>query len=185
MNVISKFKNLIRNDESPSVPAAASYATRRDTVYAPISGMLMKLSEINDDTISGGLMGQGYGILPVGNIIYAPVSGRITVTTVTNHAIGLIAETGAEILIHVGLGTVNMDGKGFTRFVETGDQVSAGQPLLSFDSEVISAAGYDDVVTCIVSNPQLLSDVELIGSSNTLLGGRPLVKLGDPLFVAK
>ena len=75
--------------------------------------------------------------------------------------------------------------KGFTRYVEAGDIVSAGQPILSFDDEAIKAAGHDDVVTCVVSNPQELDEVHAIGSSSTLLGGRPLVKVGDPLIVTK
>ena len=117
--------------------------------------------------------------------MYAPVSGRVDVVTVTNHAIGILSETGAKVLIHVGLDTVDMDGKGFSRYVEAGDIVSAGQPILSFDDEAIKAAGHDDVVTCVVSNPQELDEVHAIGSSSTLLGGRPLVKVGDPLIVTK
>ena len=76
--------------------------------------------------------------------------------------------------------------KGVTHNVEeAGDIVAAGQPILTFDGEAIKAAGHDDVVTCVVSNPQDFDSIELTGSSNTLLGGRPLVKVGDPLMVTK
>ena len=185
MSFFSKITSVFHNTEDTETPAPAIFATRGDTMYAPISGMLVSQKEIDDEVISQGLIGEGYGILPVGNVVYAPVNGRVDVVTVTNHAIGILADNGAQILVHVGLGTVNMDGKGFTRYVEAGDIVAAGQPILSFDDEAIKAAGCDDVVTCVVSNPTELESVDLIGSSNTLLGGRPLVKVGDPLVVCK
>lgn len=183
--LFSSITSVFHSTENTETPVSATFASRKDTVYAPISGMLVDQKEINDEVISQGLLGKGYGILPVGNVVYAPVSGRVDVVTVTNHAIGILSETGAKVLIHVGLDTVDMDGKGFTRYVEAGDIVSAGQPILSFDDEAIKAAGHDDVVTCVVSNPQELDEVHAIGSSSTLLGGRPLVKVGDPLIVTK
>lgn len=185
MSFFSSITSVFHSTENTETPVSATFASRKDTVYAPISGMLVDQKEINDEVISQGLLGKGYGILPVGNVVYAPVSGRVDVVTVTNHAIGILSETGAKVLIHVGLDTVDMDGKGFTRYVEAGDIVSAGQPILSFDDEAIKAASHDDVVTCVVSNPQELDEVHAIGSSSTLLGGRPLVKVGDPLIVTK
>lgn len=185
MGFFSKIKGVTHSVEDIEAPVPAMFATRNDTVYAPISGMLVSQKEINDEVISQGLLGKGYGILPVGNVVYAPVNGRVDVVTVTNHAIGILTENGAKVLVHVGLGTVNMDGKGFKRYVEAGDVVTAGQPILSFDDEAIKAAGHDDVVTCVVSNPQDFEPIELTGSSSTLLGGRPLVKVGDPLMVTK
>ena len=185
MSFFSSITSVFHSTENTETPVSATFASRKDTVYAPISGMLVDQKEINDEVISQGLLGRGYGILPVGNVVYAPVSGRVDVVTVTNHAIGILSETGAKVLIHVGLDTVDMDGKGFIRYVEAGDIVSAGQPILSFDDEAIKAAGHDDVVTCVVSNPQELDEVHAIGSSSTLLGGRPLVKVGDPLIVTK
>ncbi len=185
MSFFSNITSIFHNTENTETPVSASFASRRDTVYAPISGMLVDQKEINDEVIAQGLLGKGYGILPVGNVVYAPVSGRVDVVTVTNHAIGILSETGAKVLIHVGLDTIDMDGKGFVRYVEAGDIVSAGQPILSFDDEAIKAAGHDDVVTCVVSNPAELAEVHAIGSSSTLLGGRPLVKVGDPLIVTK
>lgn len=185
MSIFDKFKQLFNNVDGVETPVPALFATRGDTIYAPVSGMLVSRKEINDEIISAGMLGEGYGILPASNVIYAPASGRIDMTTVTNHSMGLLTSTGAKVLIHVGLGTVNMDGKGFTRYVEMGDTVVAGQPLMSFDADAIKAAGHEDIVTVVVSNPQALNIVELNGTSNTLLGGRPLVKIGDPLIVAK
>lgn len=185
MGIFSKFKNLFQTVDGVETPLPALFATRGDTVYAPISGMLVSRKEIDDEVISAGMLGEGYGILPVGNVIYAPANGRIDMTTVTNHSIGLLTSNGAKVIIHVGLGTVEMEGKGFARYVEMGDTVTAGQPLLSFDTEAIKAAGHDDIVTCVISNPQALDSIELTGASNTLLGGRPLVKVGDPLMVTR
>lgn len=185
MGLLDKIKGAFTSTEK-SAPAGAEFATRKDTVYAPVSGMLVSLPEVNDTVVSAGLLGEGYGILPVGpNVLYAPVNGRVGATTVTNHSIGLLTEDGAEILIHIGLGTVNMGGKGFTRFVESNDEVKAGQPLISFDADAIRAAGCEDVVVVAISNPQAFHAIEYVGESGTLLGGRPLVKLGDPLMVAR
>ena len=117
--------------------------------------------------------------------IYAPANGRIGATTVTNHSIGMITEDGLRVFIHVGLGTVEMNGKGFARFVEMGDTVKAGQPLISFDREAIKAAGHEDIVTVIISELDRLKSIDHVGESGTLIGGNPLVKLGDPLLVAK
>ena len=169
-------KTLGISNEDPVYPSA-SFATRPDSIYAPISGVLVELSEIKDEAISAGLFGRGYGIVPVGNVIYAPASGRIAATTVTNHSIGLRADSGIELIIHVGIDTVKLDGKGFTRLVESEQVVTAG--------EAVKAAGYDDVVTVIVTSPSLLDKVKLIGQSNTLFAGHPLVKVGDPLVVVK
>lgn len=185
MSIINKLKSLFHTTDDTKTPVPAIFATRNDVVYAPISGMLVSRREINDEIISEGMLGEGYGILPVGNIIYAPANGRVDMTTVTDHAIGLLTASGAKVIIHAGIGTVDMDGKGFTRYVEVGDTVAAGQPLISFDVEAIRAAGHDEIVTCVISNPQSLEAVHLVGSSNTLLGGRPLVKVGDPLIVTE
>lgn len=185
MSIFNKLLNLFHTVDGVEAPVPAVFATRNDSVYSPVTGMLVSREEINDEVISQGMLGEGYGILPVGSVVYAPTNGRVDMTTVTNHSIGILTPNGAKIIVHVGLGTVNMDGKGFARYVEVGDAVAAGQPLLTFDPEAIKAAGYDDIVTVVVSNPQSLESVQLVGSSNTLLGGRPLVKVGDPLIVTK
>ena len=115
----------------------------------------------------------------------ASVPPAASFATVTNHSIGMITEDGLRVFIHVGLGTVEMNGKGFARFVEMGDTVKAGQPLISFDREAIKAAGHEDIVTVIISELDRLKSIDHVGESGTLIGGNPLVKLGDPLLVAK
>lgn len=184
MGLFDKIKSAFVSEDGTPVPPVASFAVRHDVVYAPVSGMLVSLEEVNDTVISGGLLGDGYGVLPVGSgIVYSPVNGRVSATNVTNHSIGISTADGIEVLIHIGIGTVNMNGKGFTRFVEANQEVKAGEPLISFDTEAIRAAGYDDVVVCVVSNPDDFKRISHVAESGTLLGGRPLVKVGDALLM--
>lgn len=185
MILVDKIKKSLGFSSETVEHPSATFATRPDSIYAPISGVLVELSEINDDSISSGLFGRGYGIVPVGNVIYAPANGRIAAITVSNHSIGLRTDNGIELIIHVGIDTVKMEGKGFNRLVESEQEVKAGQPILVFDDDAIKAAGYDDVVTVIVTSPSLLDKVKLVGQSNTLFADHPLVKIGDPLVVVK
>ena len=178
MGLLDSLKSTFTSTGEASVPPAASFATREGVIYAPVNG-------VPDETIASGMLGQGYGIEPITGTIYAPANGRIGATTVTNHSIGMITEDGLRVFIHVGLGTVEMNGKGFARFVEMGDVVKAGQPLISFDRDAIKAAGHEDIVTVIVSELDRLKSIDHVGESGTLIGGNPLVKLGDPLLVAK
>ena len=167
MGLLDKIKSAFSTGSSDGqVPVSASFATRDDVVYAPVSGVLVSLKEVNDEVLSAGLLGDGYGIVPVGNgVLYSPVNGRIGATTVTNHAIGISTADGGEVLIHIGIGTVDMDGKGFTRYVEANDEVKAGQPLISFDRDAIAAAGHEDVVACVVSNPDAFQQIEHVLSA--------------------
>ena len=185
MSLLNKIRTSLFTPSEDTVPEPASFATRADTVYAPISGVLVSVQEINDEVIASGMLGDGYGIIPVGNTIYAPNNGRVNTVTVTNHAVGIMTDTGVEVLIHVGIDTVKMEGKGFMRHVEAGDIVTAGTPLLTFNPETIKAAGYDDMVTVVISNPERFRTIDHVASSNTMIGGRPLVKLGDPLLVTR
>lgn len=185
MNFLTKIRDTFASDDSTNVPASASFATRPDTVNAPVSGLLVSVEEINDEVISSGMLGVGYGIVPATHVIYAPCDGRIDAAPVTNHAIGLMTPEGVEVLIHVGIDTVKMNGKSFTRFVELNDEVKAGQPLLKFSRTAIANAGFEDMITIVVSNPHTVQHVDLVGSSNTLIENRPLVKIGDPLMVVK
>ena len=186
MGLLDKIKASFGFTADNPVPAKAKFATREDVVYAPCSGVLVSLKEVNDEVVSAGLLGEGYGVMPVGDgILYAPCDCRVGATTVTNHAIGLSTENGVELLIHIGIGTVDMGGKGFERFVEPNEEVRAGTPLMRFDRAAIEAAGHEDVVIVAVSNADDFAGIDHVGESGTLLGGRPLVKLGDPLLVVR
>ena len=104
MGLWSKVKNVFVPSNGTEQPQKATFATREDTIYAPVSGVLVSVQEVHDEVISSGLFGQGYGILPVGlDCVYAPCNARVTATNVTNHSIGLTTDTGIEILIHIGV----------------------------------------------------------------------------------
>lgn len=186
MGLLERIKGTFSSGGDQEVTLAATFATRPDTVYAPISGMLVTLKEVNDETVSKGLLGEGCGILPMGGtVLRAPVNGRVAATTVTNHSIGILGEGGQQIIMHIGIDTVKMKGKGFRRLVEANDAVKAGQPLIEFDPQAIRDGGYDDVVIVAVMNPGDFWRVTHVGVSATLLGDRPLVKIGDPLLVTR
>ncbi|MEO1769737.1 beta-glucoside-specific PTS transporter subunit IIABC [Candidatus Enterococcus ferrettii] len=121
---------------------------------SPLSGEIVELSKVNDQAFSTGTMGPGFAIKPTDGIVVAPFSGVVTTVFPTNHAIGLTSDEGVELLIHVGIDTVELDGKHFTPLVKTGDKISIGQELLSFDLEKIGKE-YDTVVPIIFLNREL------------------------------
>ncbi len=128
-------------------------------VLQPVPGKVIAREEIPDETFAGGILGDGVGIVPSEGVVVAPFDGEVTSVFDTKHAITLEAN-GMELLIHVGVNTVNMQGDGFESFVSDGDQVKAGQKLLAFDSDKIKAAGYSDVVAVLLTNSDDLEGVE-------------------------
>ena len=117
-----------------------------------LSGRVISLKELNDGVFSEGVMGEGCAIIPESNVLLAPADAIVKVLMQdARHACGLILENGVEILLHVGIDTVNMKGDGFTYLVEEGQVVKAGTPLIRFDREKIKAAGYMDATVCIVT----------------------------------
>ena len=184
MGLVEKIKNaMFKPDGDSKTPAPASFATAPGTIYAPVTGTVVTLDEIHDEAISSGFFGEGLGIMPQVGVVYAPVSGRIGATTVTNHAIGMTMAGGVDILIHVGIDTVEMNGEGFARLVGSNQEVKAGTPLLTFDMDAIREAGHDDVVTVVVTNYSDYGNVDNVSDSSTMIAGHPLVKVGDPLLV--
>ena len=131
-----------------------------ETFAAPVKGVVMPVTEVADQVFSSKAMGDGIAIDPAEGKIYAPFSGEITVAFPTGHAYGIKAANGKEVLIHIGVNTVNMQGEGFTAFVEEGAEVKAGQKLLGFDREAIKAAGYNDTVVMLLTNSDDLEGVE-------------------------
>ena len=184
MGLVEKIKNaMFKPDGDSKTPAPASFATAPGTIYAPVTGTVVTLDEIHDEAISSVFFGEGLGIVPQVGVVYAPVSGRIGATTVTNHAIGMTMAGGVDILIHVGIDTVEMNGEGFARLVGSNQEVKAGTPLLTFDMDAIREAGHDDVVTVVVTNYSDYGNVDNVSDSSTMIAGHPLVKVGDPLLV--
>ncbi len=132
------------------------------TIAAPVTGAVIERTDVERDIFSEGLLGCGCGIKPQNEVVYAPVNGTVTVEYGSQHAIGFVSEGGAQVIVHVGIDTVAMEGKGFTYLVEQGDGVKAGQPVLAFSREAIAEAGYDDIVTVAVVNADDFERVELV-----------------------
>ncbi|WP_308902842.1 sucrose-specific PTS transporter subunit IIBC [Latilactobacillus curvatus] len=143
------------NASEPAAEAASVKETasvKSENVAAPISGQLEDLSETNDPVFSQKLMGDGAAIIPTDNTIYAPVSGEVTVAFETKHAYGIQSDNGAEILIHVGINTVELKGKNMESFVSPGQRVNAGDKMGTVDVQAVKDAGYDPTVMLIVTN---------------------------------
>lgn len=121
-------------------------------ISAPIQGELTSLNKVNDEVFSKEIMGKGIAVIPTSNEVVAPVKGKISALFPTNHAIGIKTEEGMEILIHIGLGTVNLEGKHFKSFIKVGDKVNVGDKLMEFDRQAIIKAGFDITTPIIITN---------------------------------
>lgn len=146
----------------------------KDKVYSPLRGKAMPLSEVKDSTFASGVLGQGFAILPEVGKVDAPFNGKITTLFETKHAIGLTNEAGIEVLIHVGLNTVALEGKHFTALVKEGDSVQRGQTLLTFDLKAIAAEGYDVTTPVVVTNADDYAAVDCICSGKVGFGDEAL-----------
>ena len=142
-----------------AVPAPSVVRCAAGELLQPCKGRVIPMEEIPDETFAAGILGEGIGVVPEEGIVVAPFDGTVTSVFDTKHAITL-EKDGMEVLIHVGVNTVNMQGEGFTSFVEEGAEVKAGQRLLGFDREAIKAAGYSDVVVILLTNSDDLEGVE-------------------------
>ena len=147
------------------------------TVLTPIRGKVLAQADIPDETFAQGILGPGCGIEPTGKTVYAPFDGTVDQVASTLHAVGLTSEDGIEILIHVGMDTVELKGKGYELFVQAGDHVRKGQLLFRFDMQAIAAAGYTLTTPVIVTNSSRFARIE------PLLSGR--VTAGQQLLRAK
>lgn len=143
-------------------------ATERtdEKLHSPIVGEVVALSEVNDPVFSSGVMGQGIAVKPSKGVVYAPADAEIAIAFPTGHAYGLKTDNGAEILIHVGIDTVSLNGKGFEAKVSQGDRVRAGDIIGTFDSEVIAANGLDDTTMVIITNTMDYAEVTPIATGS-------------------
>lgn len=121
-------------------------------VHAPCEGKIRSYTEIPDETFASGVLGEGVGIEPSDDSVYAPFDGTISSVSDAKHAIGITGPGGMELLIHVGVDTVSMNGEGFNLFVEEDDRVKAGQKLMQFDRKKIAADGHPDIIVVLMTN---------------------------------
>jgi PTS system beta-glucosides-specific IIC component len=145
-------------------------------ILAPMTGSVLALDQVPDSTFASGLLGQGVAIIPsVGNVI-APFSGEVASIFQTKHAIGLLSDSGIELLIHVGIDTVKLDGVPFTAHVKEGDKIKEGDLLLEFDRQAILDAGYDLVTPIIISNSDDYRALDIV-SASAVDAGQPLLSV--------
>ena len=150
-------------DESRQEPVLKTEATtvkEKQRIQAPVQGQLVSLDQINDEVFASQQMGKTLAIYPTEEQIVSPGNGQVTALYPTHHAIGLKLDNGAEILLHIGINTVELKGRGFETFVKVGERVRLGQKLLSFDKQIIQAAGYDPTVLVIVTNTAEMAVIE-------------------------
>ncbi|MDN6663724.1 MAG: beta-glucoside-specific PTS transporter subunit IIABC [Tetragenococcus koreensis] len=126
--------------------------TKDVILESPVKGRVLPLTEVKDDVFSSGLVGDGIAVEPTEGKLTAPVAGEVTMIFETNHALGLKTDNGAELLLHIGVDTVKMDGVGFQAFVKQGDRVEQGQQLITFDIDKIKNEGFESTVICVVTN---------------------------------
>ena len=160
---------------APSATAGSAnvFSAEPNTVYSPLEGESVPLSSVNDQTFASGILGNGVAVKPSAGRVVAPFSGEVSTLFDTKHAIGLTSDDGVELLIHVGLNTVELGGRYYDAKVKMGDRVERGQTLIEFDKDEIEKAGYETVTPVIISN------IDSYKGMDETLGG---VKFGDVLI---
>lgn len=160
----------------PTLKVVEPVKFKTTTIKAPLSGKVVKLSQLNDQVFASGLMGKGIAIEPTNGEVCAPVTGTITSILPTKHAIGITSDEGVELLIHVGMDTVELKGVGFECFVNENEHVKAGDFLLKADLKKIKTAGFSVTTPIVVTNTKEYSAVEVI-SSTEVTKGHPLITI--------
>ncbi len=145
--------------EAPKSEKRNDLSVKKEVMVSPMNGKAIPLSEVQDEAFSSEMLGKGIAIEPADGHVYAPCDGTVSMLFSTKHAVGLVSENGAELLIHVGMDTVKLEGKYFTTHVEQGDKVKKGQLLITCDMDAIRKEGYSMVTPVIVSNTDDYLDV--------------------------
>jgi PTS system beta-glucosides-specific IIC component len=128
------------------------FGANLDELGAPLAGKAVPISEVSDPTFGEEILGKGIAIRPADGKVYAPCDATVDMMFETGHAVSLVADFGAEILIHIGLDTVNLKGEHYTDHVASGDKVKKGQLLIEFDREAVEAKGYDVITPVVICN---------------------------------
>jgi PTS system beta-glucosides-specific IIC component len=160
LTIILGFQEEKINDANKNQRSSLEQTEDKNTVVkSPLNGKTVNLNDVHDEAFAGEQVGKGIAIIPSEGMVYAPFDGTITMTTPTAHAIGLESNDGIELLIHIGLNTVEYKGEGFSYLVEKGAVVKAGQPLLQFDIERLKGLGADLTSPIIITNAHEYLDV--------------------------
>ncbi|MBS7960212.1 PTS beta-glucoside transporter subunit IIBCA [Streptococcus suis] len=159
-----------------ATPATPAVELNEETLVSPLSGDVVALENVNDPVFSSGAMGKGLAVKPSEGVVYAPADAEVTIAFETGHAYGLKTASGAELLIHIGIDTVSMNGNGFEKLVAAGDKVKAGTPLAKFDAAKIAEAGLDDTTMIIVTNTADFAEVSPL-AEGTIAHGVEFLKV--------
>ena len=156
-------------DETITTTDNTDKKTEIQTLYSPLNGQAISLAEVKDETFAGEVLGKGMAVIPSEGVVKAPCDAEVSMVFDTKHAIGLTTESGIELLIHVGLNTVELEGKYYTVHVNDGDKVKKGQTLITFEMDKIKDAGYDVTTPMIVTNTDDFEEVTFlnVGTVNT------------------
>ena len=179
MGFFDKFKKkaaeTVSEKQAPAAPAPAPTAGPI-VLTAPVAGSVIAMADVPDPAFGSEMLGRGCAVWPEAETVVAPTSGAVSV--VMPHAIGITADNGAEVLVHVGIDTVAMQGEGFEGLVAKGDRVTAGQPVLRVDRAKIKAAGHPDCVVLVVSNTADYASVGMVVEPEaTVEAGQPVLRV--------
>lgn len=152
--------------------------TKNDNLklVAPITGKSIPLSEVPDPVFAQKMAGDGVAINPTGDVAVAPADGELTLVFNTKHAFALTTENGAELLVHIGLETVSLNGEGFEQLVDQGTKVKAGTPIIKFDKEFIKSKGLPLVTPVLITNPDAFTSLKAIENVDTVAGETPVIE---------
>lgn len=156
----------VENKVKEETKEVKSTKLEKEIVVSPIKGEVLNLNDIEDAAFSSGVLGQGVAIIPSDGKVVAPVDGVVTTLFPSLHAIGILSDEGVEVLIHIGLNTVQLEGRGFEACIKQGDRITKGQTILKFDIDVIKEAGYSVVTPIVVTNSSQFLDVVQTESKN-------------------
>ncbi|WP_250234840.1 PTS sugar transporter subunit IIA [Bifidobacterium longum] len=160
------FSGLFHNsDEAVPAPAAMS-------VLAPCDGVWESIEKVPDDTFAAKILGDGFGVVPSSGLVVAPVSGTVTTVADAKHAVGITTPGGVEVLVHIGVDTVQLKGAPFTMLVSAGQTVSAGDPIEKADLDAVKAAGKATDVIVVFTNPATIAALDLTGSGTVAVGAQ-------------
>ncbi|HEM3881004.1 TPA: PTS glucose transporter subunit IIA [Streptococcus suis] len=162
--ILAYFLGIDGETSTVNLEKVAPGISSRKNVFSPLSGQILPLEKVNDATFSKKMLGEGVAIIPKDGKVYAPFDGAVTSLFPTKHAIGLTSDEGVELLIHFGLETVELKGRGFVSHVSDGEKIEKGQLMLEVDVEMLVAEGYDIVTPVVVTNTQEYLDVLLLST---------------------
>ncbi|HFR3425187.1 TPA: sucrose-specific PTS transporter subunit IIBC [Streptococcus suis] len=171
-----KKPNASAQETAKTLEEAETGLVAEETLVSPLSGDVVALENVNDPVFSSGAMGKGLAVKPTDGVVYTPADAEVTIAFETGHAYGLKTASGAEILIHIGIDTVSMNGNGFEKLVAAGDKVKAGTPLAKFDAAKIAEAGLDDTTMIIVTNTADFTEVSPL-AEGTIAHGEAFLKV--------